>query len=94
MVADTSDPGDQSFTRLRSLCHIRDCIDLASGYCMNNLEVLTSIEYGIQTSQGCMDTVSAIRSLVQGHVRSLKLLKDRTDSTVQLVRQTRTPPSF
>lgn len=85
MVANTSVNGPKHFEHLRRLRSIRDRIDIASGYCTSNLDVLVSLRLSQKTTVDSMDMISSGESLVRSHVRSLKLMKDRVDNAIHLV---------
>ncbi|KAF3771210.1 hypothetical protein M406DRAFT_326601 [Cryphonectria parasitica EP155] len=84
-VADTSDVGKESFEQLRRLRMLKDYTDLATGYCMSNLQVLSSLRLSMETSSSSTDSILSVENSVRSHVKSLELLKDRIDNTIHLI---------
>lgn len=85
MVANQTYRSEPNFAQVQSLCNIRDHIDLASGYCRSNLSVIECLQKHKVKVAETLNIVSTTDGLVRGHLQSLQLLKERTDSTVQLV---------
>lgn len=87
MVASPYKTSERHFEQLRKLRSIRDDIDVALGYCTGNLEVLKCVQRSTDSRPFDSDlpTHTCAGNLVQSHVRSFKLLKDRASNTIHLV---------
>lgn len=85
MVANHTYRSEPNFAQAQSLCNIRDYIDLASGYSRSNLSVIECIDKYKDEVPERLNVVSTAESLIRSHLRSLRLLKERANSTLQLV---------